>query len=231
MPYRVGKYTLIIENTPPVESFAAVGSKKEGEGPLGNSFDVVGDDDKFGQDTWEEAESTLQKEAVTLALGKGKCEAFEVRYLFAGDLLGQEMASSFGLAEMEIPMFGVYGACSTAGESLSLAALTVAAGAADYVCAITSSHFASAEKQFRFPLEYNLLTINYIYSTLYWIQYATTTQVKDDVFSFASRFLNVCFHILAEYADSDARHGGRFYLNRRTISCSNGHVQTEGIQI
>lgn len=154
MNQQIGKGSLCFSEAPFILSSASVVGTKEGEGPLGGCFDMVGADDKFGQDTWEEAESTLQKEAVTLAMGKAKCEAADIRYLFAGDLLGQEIASSFGLKTFEIPVFGLYGACSTCGESLSLAAMCIAAGYADKVIAVTSSHFASAEKQFRFPLEY-----------------------------------------------------------------------------
>ena len=89
-----------------------------------------------------------------MVLEKAGVDAEEVRYLFAGDLLGQTIATSFGVLDFQIPLFGLYGACSTAGESLGLAAMTVAAGYADLVAAVTSSHFASAEKQFRFPLGY-----------------------------------------------------------------------------
>jgi stage V sporulation protein AD len=117
-------------------------------------FDCIGADDKFGQDTWEAAESTLQQDALTLAIGKAGKTAKDLRYLFAGDLLGQLIASSFGLKNFEVPLFGLYGACSTSGEALALGAMSVAAGYADCVAAVTSSHFASAEKQFRFPLEY-----------------------------------------------------------------------------
>ena len=127
---------------------------KEAEGPIGHEIDLVGEDDNFGCDIWEEAESTLQKEALTIALGKAGLKAEELRYLFAGDLLGQSMATSFGLQQFDVPLFGLYGACSTAGESLALAAMTVSAGYANLTGAVTSSHFASAEKQFRFPLEY-----------------------------------------------------------------------------
>lgn len=154
MDQKRGTGSLCFAEAPFIMSTASVVGTKEGEGPLGDKFDVIGPDDKFGQDTWEEAESSLQKEAVTLTLGKGKVKESDVRYLFAGDLLGQTIASSFGLKGFEIPLFGLYGACSTCGESLSLAAMTVAAGYADRVLAVTSSHFASAEKQFRFPLEY-----------------------------------------------------------------------------
>ena len=154
MAQQMGRQSLQFENPPWIISSGCIAGTKEGEGPIGHEIDLIGEDDNFGCDIWEEAESTLQKEALTLALGKAGLKAEELRYLFAGDLLGQSMATSFGLQPFEIPLFGLYGACSTAGESLALAAMTVAAGYADVVGAVTSSHFASAEKQFRFPLEY-----------------------------------------------------------------------------
>lgn len=149
-----GKQSLRFSEAPFIISSASIVGKKEGEGPLGDYFDVVGEDDLFGCESWEEAESTLQKEAATLALGKAKLEPKDLRYIFAGDLLGQTIATSFGLMDLEVPLFGLYGACSTAGESMSLGAMCVAGGFADKVLTLTSSHFASAEKQFRFPLEY-----------------------------------------------------------------------------
>lgn len=133
---------------------ASIVGKKEGEGPLAPLFDVIGEDPLFGCNNWEEAESTLQKEACVLALGKAGLEPSDIRYIFAGDLLGQLIASSFGLMDLNLPLFGLYGACSTCGESLSLGAMTINGGFADRVLCVTSSHFASAEKQFRFPLEY-----------------------------------------------------------------------------
>ena len=133
---------------------ASIVGKKEGEGPLGQLFDQVGQEDMFGAKTWEEAESTLQKEAGALCLQKSGVKLKDVRYLFAGDLLGQSIASSFGLAQYETPLFGLYGACSTSGLSITLGAITVAAGLAEKVMCVTSSHFASAEKEFRYPLEY-----------------------------------------------------------------------------
>ena len=128
----------------------------ENEGPLAGSFDKVSDDknDMFGEDSWEKAESQLQKQAVALTLQKTCAQADDVRYLFAGDLLGQNIASSFGIKDYHIPLFGLYGACSTCGESLVLGSMNIAAGYADRVIALTSSHFASAQKEFRFPLEY-----------------------------------------------------------------------------
>ena len=154
MTTQTGKQSIAFEKPPWIISSGCVAGTKEAEGPIGHEIDLVGEDDNFGCDIWEEAESTLQKEALTIALGKAGLKAEELRYLFAGDLLGQSMATSFGLQQFDLPLFGLYGACSTAGESLALAAMTVSAGYANLTGAVTSSHFASAEKQFRFPLEY-----------------------------------------------------------------------------
>lgn len=154
MNQQVGNGSLCFSKAPFIISTASIVGKKEGEGPLKHCFDVISTDEKFGEDNWEQAESALQKHALIMALNKGEIKKEDVRYLFSGDLLGQTIATYFGLKEFEIPMFGLYGACSTCGESLSLSAMTVAAGYADCVAAVTSSHFASAEKQFRFPLEY-----------------------------------------------------------------------------
>ena len=137
-----------------IRASASVAGTKEGEGPFGDSFDVVGRDDKFGCNTWEEAESTLQKEALQLAIGKSGLKEREIKYLFAGDLLGQSIASSFGLSSFQIPLIGMYGACSTCGLTLSMATMLIAGGMAEHAACVTSSHFASAEKEFRFPLEY-----------------------------------------------------------------------------
>ncbi len=151
---RIGKQSIAFENPPFIRSAASIVGKKEGEGPLGKYFDIIEEDAKVGQESWEEAESMLQKCAAELAIEKAGLIKEDIRYLFCGDLLGQIIATSFGLMDFQIPMFGLYGACSTAGESLSLAAMCVAADYAEHVLAVTSSHFASAERQFRYPLEY-----------------------------------------------------------------------------
>jgi stage V sporulation protein AD len=145
-----------IEFQTPVYIIAAASlvGKKEGEGPLGSYFDLVGQEDLFGQKTWEEAESTLQNDSLYLALKKAKCQPEEIDFLFAGDLLAQSVASSFGVSQYQIPHFGIYGACSTCAEALALGAMTINGGFADYTACVTSSHFASAEKEFRYPLEY-----------------------------------------------------------------------------
>ncbi|MCD8108788.1 MAG: stage V sporulation protein AD, partial [Clostridiales bacterium] len=154
MSEQIGKQSLRFSDPPYIVSSSSVVGTKEGEGPLGKLFDVIGEDDTFGSDNWEAAESALQKKAMELVIDKAGICPEDIRYLFAGDLLGQSVASSFALQSFGIPLFGLYGACSTAGLALSLAAMTVSAGYADLAAAVTSSHFASAEKQFRFPLEY-----------------------------------------------------------------------------
>ncbi len=133
---------------------AAVGAKAEGEGPLAAEFDFLYPDDGIGQDTWEKAESELHKKAVTLAIEKSGKKKEDIDILFAGDLMNQCTSSTFGVKDMNIPFIGVYGACSTMALSLASASVFVDTGAARLAVASTSSHFCSAEKQFRFPLEY-----------------------------------------------------------------------------
>lgn len=151
---QTGKSSIRFEKGPVITSFASVAGAKEGEGPLGRQIDRIEKDFTLAKKNWEAAESQLQKEALGLAFQKGNLEKGDVRYLFSGDLLGQLIATSFGIADFGIPLFGLYGACSTMGEAMTLAAMTVHAGYADRVGALASSHFASAEKQFRFPLGY-----------------------------------------------------------------------------
>jgi len=150
----LGKASIKLEEPVYIIGSASVVGTKEGEGPLGLLFDMVGEDDLFGGKSWEEAESNLQKNAVYLAMKKAGIKAENVDCMFAGDLLGQSIATSFGIASYQIPHFGLYGACSTCGESLALASMTIAGGFAEKAVCVTSSHFASAEKEFRFPLDY-----------------------------------------------------------------------------
>ena len=154
MNQKIGKASMKPELPVYILSSASVVGPKEGAGPLGELFDMVGEDDLFGCNTWEEAESNLQKDAVSLALGKAGLKPWDISCIFAGDLLGQSIATSFGISSYEIPLLGLYGACSTCGESLLLGTVMVAGGFAEKVLCVTSSHFASAEKEFRFPLEY-----------------------------------------------------------------------------
>ncbi len=149
-----GKASLLFEHPVYIESTACIAGKKEGEGPLAASIDRIEPDPMFGSQTWEHAESAMQKQTADLALEKGNIHRKDIRYLFAGDLLGQLIATSFGTVDLEIPLFGLYGACSTMGEALSLGAMCIDAGHAERVLTLASSHYATAEKQFRFPLGY-----------------------------------------------------------------------------
>ena len=145
---------ITLKNKPKILSFAAVAGKKEAQGPLFNLFDAVYEDTKMGADSWEKAESLLQKNAIKTALKKGNLRQEDVDVIFAGDLLNQCTGSSFGIKDFGIPFAGVYGACSTMALSLCMAAMSVDSGYCNTAVAATSSHFCSAEKQFRKPLEY-----------------------------------------------------------------------------
>lgn len=153
-PQYLGKQSISFRSGVYIESWASVVSKKEGEGPLGKLFDEIEPDEKFGQKTWEDAECELQKRAARLAIQKAGLEEQQIRMMFAGDLLAQSTASSLGSGGLGLPMYGLFGACSTMGEALSLGAMMIAGGYAEHVLSMTSSHFATAEKEFRFPLGY-----------------------------------------------------------------------------
>lgn len=133
---------------------AAIVGKREHEGPLGADFDMHDDSEKFGMDTWEKAESEMQRRALTLALANAGMGGKSPDAVFAGDLMNQCTSSAYGLMDFQAPYFGLYGACSTFAESLMLSALMVNAGYFNVCAAVTSSHFCTAERQFRFPLEY-----------------------------------------------------------------------------
>ncbi len=154
MPERKGRYTIGLSGRPRVLGYASAVGKKEGEGPLGSGFDVVFQDGRLGEKTWEKAESRLQKEAFTRALDKAGYSPSQIDVLFTGDLLNQNIASTFGMRESNVPLLNQFGACSTMAQTLCMAAVFVDSGAADVAAAVTSSHFCTAERQFRFPLEY-----------------------------------------------------------------------------
>ncbi len=151
---RIGKYTIELNNKPTILGFASVVGKKEAEGPLGKLYDQCHSDTTLGETSWEKAESRLQNEAVNLALFKAGVKNTEIDCIFAGDLLNQCISSTFGLRGLDIPFLGQYGACSTMAQTLAMASVFVESGAAQHAVAVTSSHFCSAERQFRFPLEY-----------------------------------------------------------------------------
>ncbi len=134
-------------------SASAVG-RKEAEGPLGECFDFRDSDSSFGCSTWEMAESEMQRIALSALLSKGETQEAEIGALFAGDLLNQCVGSAYGLMDFDIPYFGLYGACSTSAEGLILSSMAVSGGFCELSCAVTSSHYCSAERQYRTPLEY-----------------------------------------------------------------------------
>ncbi len=151
---RKGLQTIEILNPPSIiETFSIVGPK-EGEGPLNTYFDEILEDDTCGMDSYEKAESEMLLTAIKKSIQRANLKPKDINYLFAGDLLNQIISSGYAAREIAIPFFGLYGACSTMTESLSLASLIMDGGFANYVIAATSSHFSSAERQFRFPLDY-----------------------------------------------------------------------------
>ena len=154
MSKRIGKRTIVLEDKPQIIGYGSVVGKMEFEGPLGHEFDAHDDDSRFGEDSYEKAESLLQKIALQTAMQKCGKNENDVKMIFAGDLLNQCIGSYFGLRSMGVPIIGLYGACSTMTLGLSLASIMVDCGAADCAAAVTSSHFCSAERQYRFPLEY-----------------------------------------------------------------------------
>ncbi len=151
---RIGQRTLEFSAPPTVLGHAAIGGKKEAQGPLGQDFDQTFQDTSLQMESWEKAEAQLQKEAVALAVEKSGMTAQQMDMIFAGDLLNQCISSTFGLLDFQIPFLGQYGACSTMAQTLFMASVMVESGAAERAVAVTSSHFCSAERQFRTPLEY-----------------------------------------------------------------------------
>ena len=154
MAKRVGKRTIFLEKDVSIKASAGVVGKKEGEGPLSSFFDKIFEDEYLGQETFEAAESVLVKTAVTLATKKANVEMSDVDLVTIGDLLNQSMASTYAVKDYELPLIGLFGACSTCALSLGLGSLLVESGVAKNLVAATSSHFCTAERQFRFPLEY-----------------------------------------------------------------------------
>lgn len=154
MSKRIGKQTVETPRKPKIISTYSIVGPKEGDGPLKSYFDVILEDDLNGKDSYEKAESSMLYSAVTEAIKKANLKETDINYIFAGDLLNQLTSSCFAAKDMDIPFVGLFGACSTMTESLALASLFIDGDYADYAVAATSSHFSSAERQFRFPLEY-----------------------------------------------------------------------------
>ena len=151
---RTGERTLVFENKPVIKGYASVAGKKESEGPLGKFFDKIIYDPYNGLETFEDAESSFQTEAVSMAIEKSEVKSCDIDCIFSGDLLNQCTGSSFGLRDFQLPFLGQYGACSTMGQGLIMSAVFTESGAARNTVCATSSHFCAAERQYRFPLEY-----------------------------------------------------------------------------
>ena len=150
---KLGKQTVRFDAPPTITATASIVGPKESEGPLANYFDKCLEDEFWGENTWEKAESKIIKETVNTVITKSGIPSDQIDYCFAGDLLNQCISSSFGLRELNIPFFGIFGACSTFVEALCLGSSMIDGGAANHAICAASSHFCSAEKQFRFPLE------------------------------------------------------------------------------
>ncbi len=150
----MGKELITLPCPIAIRSCATVVGKQEKEGPLGQLFDAHDLSDKFGQKTWEQAESEMQHMALNLAMSKCKQNKDGIDLLFAGDLLNQCVGSAYGLLPFQLPFFGLYGACSTAAEGLILASLLLQTDFYDCIATVASSHYCASERQFRFPLEY-----------------------------------------------------------------------------
>jgi stage V sporulation protein AD len=151
--HRLGGQTIKLKNPPCILSRATIVGKKEGEGPLGEFFDMVLQDDYFGENSWEKAECRMYQEAARLAISKAGKQAQDINYLFGGDLLNQIITANYAARSLSIPFFGLYGACSTLTESMSLASIAISGEYADLALCVTSSHFCTAERQYRYPLE------------------------------------------------------------------------------
>lgn len=149
-----GSQTIEFKNPPIIVGSGNIVGPKEGEGRLKDYFDQILDDVLWEEETWEKAESKILKETIKKAINNAGAKKEDIRYIFSGDLLNQCVGSSFAIRDLNIPYFGLFGACSTMGESLILASMTVSAGFANKCIAATSSHFCSAEKQFRYPLDF-----------------------------------------------------------------------------
>ena len=154
MARKLGQQTIVPDQSITVLSAGCAVGPKEGEGPLRQYFDHIDPDDTFGQDSWENAEIAMQKRALSQALDKAALTAGQLDWLFAGDLLNQCVCSSFAARDLSIPFFGLYGACSTMGEGLCLSSLVLDGGGGQRAAVLSSSHFCSAERQYRTPLEY-----------------------------------------------------------------------------
>lgn len=150
---KLGVQTIKFQNPPSLLSAASIVGPKEGQGPLRNYFDIVINNNEFEEKSWEKAERKMLKEAVEMAIKSGNIPHSDIEYFIAGDLLNQIISAGFAARELEIPFYGIYGACSTIAEGISLGSMIIDGGFADNLVVATSSHYCTAERQYRYPLE------------------------------------------------------------------------------
>lgn len=200
---KIGKQTIKLQNPPKIISTFSIVGPKEGEGPLKDYFHEIINDDTLGKDSFEKAESEMMYTAIKGAISSANLKEEDIEYLFAGDLLNQIVSSGYAARELNIPFFGLYGACSTMAESLSMASLFLDGGFARYVVASTSSHFSSAERQFRFPLEYG----SQRNPTAQWTVTGSGAMVLSDHGNFP-RVTYVTTGVVKDYGEKDANNMG-----------------------
>lgn len=200
---KIGKQTIKLQNPPRIISTYSIVGPKEGDGPLKDYFHQIINDDTLGKDSFEKAESQMMYNAIKGAIAGANLKEEDIDYLFAGDLLNQIVSSGYAARELNIPFFGLYGACSTMSESLSLASLFVDGGFAKYAVASTSSHFSSAERQFRFPLEYG----SQRNPTAQWTVTGSGAMVLSNTGDFP-RVTYVTTGVVKDYGEKDANNMG-----------------------
>lgn len=193
MNKRVGKQTVKLETKPKIIATTSIVGPKEAQGPLSKYFDIILSDDSLKQKSYEKAECKMLYTAITETIKKANLKEEDINYLFSGDLLNQTISSNYAARDVNIPFMGLYGACSTMAESLSLASMLIDGGFASYTIAATSSHFSTAERQFRAPLEMGIQKPYYSQWTVTgsgamllsnkgdfpYVTYVTTGKVKD----------------------------------------------------
>ncbi len=154
MATKKGRQTVFTSKPISVSAWALSGGKKEGDGPLGKGFDYIYKDSLLGQESWEKGESIMIRNTLDTLLKKSSLLPSDIELIFSGDLMNQCTSATYGIRSFDIPSYGIYGACSNIGEAVSLCAMAIESGGFSRCCALTSSHFCTAERQFRYPLEY-----------------------------------------------------------------------------
>lgn len=204
MAQMLARGVLRLEKPVYAAAFAAVGGKKEGEGPMGKCFDRIEEDSHFGQETWEQAESRMQQETIYRAMEKAGVQPENMDLILAGDLINQCTSSTYSLRPFEIPFLGLFGACSTMAEGIVTGSLLLEAGAGNRAVAATSSHFSTAERQFRYPLSYG----GQRPPTAQWTCTASGAVVLDKTTADAPCIKGVCIGKITDLGVCDANNMG-----------------------